>query len=461
MTRRPAALVLGAALALCACSVDEHAEVDRYRSVLDRGTEHATVADAAQPLSVTDAMLAANGLNESLAIEGEAYLRSIIDQRRAVAAFLPTLTLAPSYLLRENTGSGRNSTFDTPLDAGLALNPVRDTARLGAAEETIAERRALLLVAQDALLIDVARIYYEVVRAERAVEVLTDSLKVQQERVSDSRARLEAGLVSPLDLSLSESQASQTEVDLIIARTRVREARVLLAFLTASDVGERAVADRLEPPTQLPPLEELVASAQRDRQDAEAAARRIDAALKTVESAYGQYFPSISLDLQIFLQRESEPRDLDWTSLIRLSLPLFSAGLIEADVRESLSLLREARLRESLTLRAIRSDVETAVNNLNASGDRVRQLMIQVRSAGDALTQSEGLYNVGLATNLERLTAQNALLSAELQLVNAELDAKVFYLDLLRTTGRLHELIGLDRSAAGLVTKGGRGAEAR
>ena len=181
------------------------------------------------------------------------------------------------------------------------------------------------------------------------------------------------------------------------------------------------------------------------RQDLVAAARRIDAAGHRVRAAYGQYFPSVTLNLQYFLQRDSDPTNLHWSSLIQASLPLFSAGLIEADVRQSLSELRQAKLEYSRTEREVRRDVEVALTNLRASFDRVAQGQVQVRSAGDALEQADGLYNAGLSTNLERLIAQDRLLNAQLELVTAELDTKVFYLDLRRTTGTLHELIGLER----------------
>jgi outer membrane protein TolC len=129
-----------------------------------------------------------------------------------------------------------------------------------------------------------------------------------------------------------------------------------------------------------------------------------------------------------------------------MSLPLFSAGLIEADVRESLSLLRQAKLVYSRTEREVRRDVAVALTNLRASFDRVEQGRVQVRSAGDALEQAEGLYNAGLSTNLARLIAQDQLLAAQLEVVIAEADTKIFYLDLRRTTGTLHELIGLERA---------------
>ena len=153
----------------------------------------------------------------------------------------------------------------------------------------------------------------------------------------------------------------------------------------------------------------------------------------------------MSLNLQWFLQRDTEPEDLQWTSLIRLSVPLFSAGLIEADVREALSLLRQAKLEYSLAVRATRRDLEIALANLASSLERLERRRVQVQSAGDALEQSEGLYDAGLATNLERLVAQDALLGAQLEQLNADLDSKVFYLDLRRAAGTLHELVGIRR----------------
>ena len=59
------------------------------------------------------------------------------------------------------------------------------------------------------------------------------------------------------------------------------------------------------------------------------------------------------------------------------------------------------------------------------------------RAAREALEQAEGSYRVGLATNLERLTAQSALLSAELQLASERFDQALLLMDLTRFTGRL------------------------
>lgn len=448
------AAALGCVL-LGSCAVNERAEVGAYRDVLDREradvqpTPVSVAGETRSELSVRDSMRLASRLNESLAIEGETYLQAIIERRRAAAVFLPVLSLSPSYTFRENTSSERNTGLDMPIESTMAFNPIGDRASLGAATAEIDRQRALLLNAQDQLLIDVARVHYEVIRAERATSVLDGSLAIQNERVADARARVEAGLVRPLDLSASESQAAETAATLIEARAAALRSRTSLAYLTNSAPIDCEVIDGMDTPADRT-LDDALAEAEAWRQDLLAAAVGVRVATRRVQAAYGQYFPAVSINLRAFFRKDSDPTDLDWTSIINLSLPLFSAGLIEADVRDALSQLRQARLSESLLRRAVERDIRTAIDNLAAGARRIEQVQIQTAAARDALQQAEGLYEVGLATNLDRLDAQDRLLTAELDLVNAELDQRIFQLDLLRATGTLHRVIGLERDGEAL-----------
>jgi outer membrane protein TolC len=106
-------------------------------------------------------------------------------------------------------------------------------------------------------------------------------------------------------------------------------------------------------------------------------------------------------------------------------------------VREAWSGLRQAALLESLVRRQAMQDVEIAYENVSASRARLTDLLTQAAAARDALNQAEASYMVGLATNLERLTAQSQLLNAELQLASEQFDQALLLLDLTRFTGRL------------------------
>ena len=67
----------------------------------------------------------------------------------------------------------------------------------------------------------------------------------------------------------------------------------------------------------------------------------------------------------------------------------------------------------------------------------MNQLRTQLTAAEEAFRQADRSYTAGLATNLERLTAQDELLSTQLQLASEEFNFKVFYLQLARAIGTL------------------------
>jgi adhesin transport system outer membrane protein len=312
------------------------------------------------------------------------------------------------------------------------------------AKSEIASRRARLFDTQDSLLIDVARTMFEVLRAQSSARVLESSLEVQQARVDDARARRDVGFARPIDVSLIEAEAADTRVELVEAQRLSITGTSLLEFLTGAALEGVVLDGTLEMP-EPPPVEEWLAQARKQRQDFIAAEASVDAATHAVEVASGQWWPSLSVDLAAFLSRDSSPTDQDWSALIALHLPLFSAGRIRADVRDALSFLREAKLASSLTERAVRRDVEVAWENLRASRERVERLQVRLAAATEAFAQADGLYDAGLGTNLERLIAQDQMIASQLAHESAKLDVQIFYLNLVRSAGGLSAWIGLER----------------
>ncbi|HEV2296683.1 MAG TPA: TolC family protein [Tepidisphaeraceae bacterium] len=457
--RRCVVSLLALAWLMGGCAVDQEKEVATYRRVIDiPATQPAQDFQPGEPVTVRRAMLLANALNEQLSIEGEDYLQALIDRRRAVAAFLPTVGLSPRYTIRDRTsggggadndndlgtggGSSQRETFDVPVTGAInVFNGFSDLARLRSSRLTIEQRRALLLDVQEQLLLDVARVFYQVLRSEESVRVLENSLAVQDARLRDVRGRREAGVVRPLDVAQIEAQASQTRVSLIAARADVVNGRATLAFITNAAVATSPLVEAFEVPPIALPASALRAIAEERRRDLAAAVAAARAARQEVEVAWGQYYPSVALDLSVFLYRESSPQSRDWDALIRANLPIFSAGLIHADVRTAWSLFRQAVLNESLTRRQVAKDVAIAHEDLLSSGRRLDESRTQLAAAEQAFVQADRSNAIGLATNLERLIAQDQLLAAQLQYVSEQFARKVSYLNLLRATGSLRSAL--------------------
>lgn len=435
--------ILALLLFVAGCQVDQAKEVETYRRQT-RLTSDVVTHDPGTPLSLRKAILLANQNDEGLKSQGEEYLKALIQQRRTVANFLPTVDLVPVYSRRDKVQgeTGNNSqykSFDVSAESSVNLfNGFQDVNRAWRDDYIAKQRLFQLKDAQEQLLIDTASVFYQVLRSEASVRVLESSLALQEERYRDAKGRFDVGVARSLVVAQTESQVAQTQTTLISARADVVQARSRLKLLTAADVATSLMADDFNPPA-LPTLEAMLDAARSSRSDLRASEQAVEAARHDVDVAFGQYYPSVSLDLGAYLYRESVPEARSWDAALSANIPIFSAGRIEADVRTAWSSFRQALLARSSAERTVRSQVEQAYSALQASDSRLTQLQVQVAAAQQTLNQAEQSYHAGLATNLERITAQDTLLQAQLQLASEQYDRKLFHLALLQRAGLLRE----------------------
>ena len=133
-------------------------------------------------------------------------------------------------------GGSRNDQLDVPVTGNLnVFRGFSDWNSVAAAAATAEQRKQLLLDLRQSLLIDVARAYFQVLRSEQSVQVLVNSIKVQEERVADIRARQRVGFAKALDTAQTEAQASSTRVTLIDARTMSAAGVSCWSFSSASE----------------------------------------------------------------------------------------------------------------------------------------------------------------------------------------------------------------------------------
>lgn len=446
MTRAVLAIATAAGLVLAGCAVDQRQEVETYRSVTRLGDVPKFARGDA--LTLADALKLANAHNEQLSIEGERYLQALIERRRRVANLLPTFDFFADLNVRENNRTTRPTSFDAGFSGQYTLmTGMTDLRNVDAASADARARRWLLLDLREVLMLETARAYYAVLQAERLVEVLESSTKVQAERLRDIQGRQRVGFARPLDVAQIEAQVSETRVTLLDARNSVARARSALTLLTGVETGESDLTDGLDA-IGMPDVDgsAVLKRAYTGRHDLQAARDSAESARFTVDAAIGQYWPSVSISGDFFLTRESTPDDLDLAGLIAVNLPIFSAGRIEADVREAWSIYRQRVLEFSALRRQVRSDVEVATADLAVSRERVSELDTQVKAAAETLRQAEAAYTAGLGTNLERISAQDQLLSAQLRQVSEAFTLKLARLAIERAAGRLTDQIAGTRS---------------
>ena len=470
-------LVLLAALPLVGGCLDWSGDVGKYRAVLNDAQPSSRPAFAPDsPLPLVDALRIANADNESIASAGEDYIQALAEKMRQAGNFLPTLSLDPIYSLARTKGSGgagviigggggtvttpgtpttpttpttpggsviivgrggggTSDRFSVPLNASIR-GSLSDVSTYQSAGRSVEQRKQLLLNEREIILLGVAQSYYDVLRFERQAGVLRNSTDLREEQVREQETRLKIGNGRPLDVAQSRSDLAATRASLIQAQTNAANARSALARLMGVPEVAGPLTDTFAPPDAVPDLADWIAQATAARQDLLAADRALEAARLTVDAAIRQYIPSVSINFNYFLHNDPSTGQV-YTAGITANVPIFSALAIESEIRRAWSAYRQAGLFEQLTRRQVVDDVRQNYANLAGSRDQVTQLRLQVDAARQAVDLATRAYQLGSGTNLDRLQQQDALLTAELNLLDQQFNAKSDYLGLLRAAGRL------------------------
>jgi outer membrane protein TolC len=432
---------------LVSCAVDQDKEVATYRAVLDKDMPEIVIPAPDEAWTLQKALLVTNKSNEQLNLSGEDYLQALIDKTRVFSTFMPTVSAGATESFAHPRGGGTsNATTSSARGSWNIFNGFRDWYALKRAAVTIEQREALLLDLRESLLLSVAQTYYQVLKSEESARVLENSLSLRHEQVRDMSARQQQGLARALDVAQAQADESATRVLLIQAQGDARNARATLAFLVGVPSITGALADELQAPDSVPGTDEFEQAATAHRQDLVAAIRATEAARFAVSEAVGQYYPSVSLSFS-YLLYSNPATALLWTGALAGDIPIFTGGQIHADVRGAWSRFRQAGLNLSQLQRQIHEQVAIDAQNLSISAEKIKELQISVEAAQRAFDLSDQSYRLGSATNLDRLTAQNTLLAAQLALNSERYSEKVFYIDALRVSGELVDRIVRERAA--------------
>jgi outer membrane protein len=420
--------------------IDQKKEVATYRQVID-GNKPAPVQIAPDKvLTLTDALMLAVQNEEQLSLLGENYLQALIDKDKAFANFLPSVSLSANWSY-ESQGAflprhAQNFDANVPGQWNL-FNGFRDYYNLKSADQTIEQQKQLILDGEQTVLLDVAQTYYSVLTSEQSVDVLANSLTAQEENVRTLEQQFAVGAARRLDVAQAESQASQTRVSLLEAQANVKTSRAMLAFLVDAPIRDNPLRDDFQAPESVSAVDEWIGEAEAARQDLIAANAAVRAARYNVEVAFGQYYPTFGLSTGYDIYTRPFQPGTFWSTLLSFNVPIYTGGLINAEVRQAWSQYRSAALTQSQLQREIDQNVRIAFVNLDLAHRELRELQIQVVAARDEYFLSEMLYKNGGGTYLNVLQAQATLLSTQLQLTTAQFAQKTAYFNLLRTTGKL------------------------
>ena len=292
-----------------------------------------------------------------------------------------------------------------------------------------------------ALVADLARAYYELLEFDEELRISRETLTTREESLKLVQARLDHGVSSQLEADQAASLV-HTAASRIPRIEQARERKENeISILLGRDPGP---VERGEPlgrqdlAAQVPAG--IPSSLLERRPDIRSAEQQMVAANARIGVARAAYFPRVTLTAFYGGEAEDFSRIAEndaqiWQVAPQVTVPIFTAGRLDADVRAAESRQRQALLRYRKAVQQGFREVGDALSSVRRTAEyRAEQERLR-ETLADQAELSRQRYFGGVTSYLEVLDTDRQLFDAELGLVQARRDELLAVVGLYRALG--------------------------
>ncbi|MDO8297863.1 MAG: TolC family outer membrane protein [Caulobacter sp.] len=339
--------------------------------------------------------------------------------------------------------SGAGITVSQPLYTGG-----RVSSQISAAEADVMTGQQGLRSVEASVIQAVITAYVDVRRDQERLRISQENVAVLQRQLDEARARFEVGEITRTDVAQAEARLAAAKASLASAQAQLAISRASYAAVVGQNPGDLAAEPSLE--TFLPPaIEAAFDAAEQNNAEilgAEYAERASAARVATARSARR---PTVTASGTLGFDASTSPLapggaggafddyQRSVSGRVAVSVPLFTGGLINSQVRAAQESNNADRQAIEETRRGVLRTVSQAWNSLVGARANLAANEEQVRAARIAFEGVRQEAQVGLRTTLDVLNAEQELRNAELSLVNARHDEYVAAAVLLSAMGKL------------------------
>ncbi|MFN3701683.1 MAG: efflux transporter outer membrane subunit [Alphaproteobacteria bacterium] len=368
----------------------------------------------------------------------------------AGASFKPSVSAGGSSNLQERRALSQNRESTTTTSAGADLNiaiPLdisgRNRREIEAAMAGLEAARADLNGAILGISADIAAEYLTLRGNQRQLELLRESVALQEQTLSIVRSRYEAGLSPELDFRRAETSVENLRADIPALEQALQNSRNRIATLSGDFPGAREEELRSAsaiPSYQLEIPDILPMDVLRARPDIQRAEAQFKQAIANIGVAEAAYYPDFRLSGTLGLSATGVSSLPVAHTLIASLAALITQVIADGGARDANLEIAEARAQEALanyeqTLREASEDVERSLAALNASQERQAALERSLNASRRSFSQAETLYQQGLISFLDVVDAQRSLANTEQQLARERTNTLVQIARLFESLG--------------------------
>jgi multidrug efflux system outer membrane protein len=291
------------------------------------------------------------------------------------------------------------------------------------------------------LVANLASAYFQLRALDLQLEISRRTLQSRQDSLRLIRVLADGGATSMLDVRQAEQLVYTAAAEIPTLEQQIEQQENLISILIGNNPGPIPRGKKLTEQEHSPEVPVGVPSSLLERRpDIHEAEEQLVAANAEIGVARAAYFPQIPLTAQAGYQSSaltslfSGPAGL-WNFGATATQPIFTAGRLKSNVRLAESQRQEALLFYKQSIQGAFRDVSDALIAYRKSQEFRQQQQLLVDSAQDATRLSHLRYSGGAASYLEVLTNDTNYFSAELVLVQAQLNELLALVQLYKGLG--------------------------
>ncbi len=287
---------------------------------------------------------------------------------------------------------------------------------------------------KDDIMLLIAAEYLQILFAEEVLLVDSANLEVTKQQLERSRQLVNAGSLARGAMLEIEAQLAREELQLVNDQNSLQ-----LAYLNLYQFLDLPMAEsfKIEKPS-LPEIQANVTmmnafdvfnNAINVRPEIKAAQLRVESAMKELEIAKGNRYPSLSFGAyynNIFNNKDSrgfneQIQNNGRSSLgLTLSIPIFNRFQVKNSISNSQIQISDYEYQLQIARNVLRKDIELVYTNALAALNRYISTQKAVTSMKEAFRYTEEKFNVGMINSVEYNQSKNNLATAQSDLIQAK-----------------------------------------
>lgn len=353
-------------------------------------------------------------------------------------------TAPPSNILIQPEQSG---TWGVRADQTFSLS-ARELDALKFAGQSITKSEYDLDTAKSDFVLAVAAVFYDVLKAQKALEIATDNMERLTKYRQFVEKRVKVGELTKTSLLRAEGELSGARADYLRATNAVQFTRA--ALIRAADVEPdfQLKDERISSP-EMCEINNLRQIAQDFRTDLKSYDVQTKMAEQQVKYARGAFWPTVGL-FALYNGTDQYPASptLNRESMLAgasLTFPFFEGGLRIAEYKEAKAKERQARLAYDDLKKSVDIELRAACLDLETLKGSLKFLEDQQVFAKDNYNAVLKQFENGLATSLDVMDANSLLLSSGKNVAEALYNYQVAFLRVKRSSGTLLQFVNIGK----------------